>query len=131
MRSPFSMLECACEVEYATSRRRVAVGVDPTTGGPPAGGQDRDERGLARRALDHAAAVSLGRPEPIGQRQQLLHPVEHQRLDLGARRADVIQLMPWTPSPDAANSPRIEAYEMLAGEVGEELRVLPVRQARA
>ncbi len=29
---------------------------------------------------------------------------------------DVIQLMPWTPNPAAVSSPRIEAYEMLAGK---------------
>ena len=29
---------------------------------------------------------------------------------------DVTQLIPWTPSPAAASSPRIEAYEMLAGK---------------
>ena len=66
--------------------RRVAVGVDAATGRPPPSRQDRDQRGLARRALDHPTAGGVSRAEAHGEGQQLLHPVEHQRLDLRARR---------------------------------------------
>jgi hypothetical protein len=51
----FSIPGCACAVACATSRR-VAVSVH-RLGGAPAGGEDRHEHRLARRTLDHPAAV--------------------------------------------------------------------------
>ena len=41
----------------------------------------------------------------------------------------VTQLMPCTPSPAASSSPRIDGYDDVRREVGEEARVLPVREA--
>ena len=116
-------------VAYATSLRRVAVGVDPSTGRPPAGRQDRDQRGLARRALDHAAARGARSTRKRSGSASSSCIQSSINVSTSVHAGDVIQLMPWTPSPAAASSPRIEAYVMLAGEVGEELRVLPVRQA--
>ena len=68
---------------------RVAVGVDRTPRRPPPGRQDRDQGRLARRALDHPTTGVARGAEPRRQIEQLAHPVEHQRLELGTgRRGD-------------------------------------------
>ena len=123
------MLECACADAYATRRlvSPVVLTAPPVTA--PPGRQDRRERGFTGRAVDHPAAGVAGRAESIGQAQQLAHPVEHHRLDLGARRAG-----------DPAHSLHAQAgrcqlaedraVRRVAGEVGEEAGMLPVGDAR-
>ena len=107
---------------------RVAVVVDGSTGGAPAGREDRHEGGFARGALDHAAAGVTRRAERGGQVEQLLHPVEHQRLDLGARRRR------HPAHPLDAESGRQQLAEdgrerVVRREVREEARVLPLGEA--
>jgi hypothetical protein len=93
----------------------VTVVVHGTAGGPPARREDRHQCGLAGGALDHAAAVSLVERKRSGRPSKLLHPVEHQRLELGDRRrghpAHALH-----PEPADSNSPSIDGKELLAGK---------------
>ena len=100
---------------------RVAVDVDA----PPEARQ-RAERiatsvaSLAEPWITPPPVVAPG-AEPRGQVEQLPHPVEHQRLELGAR-GEVTQLMPCTPSP-AVRLAEDRRVRGVAREVGEEGRV--------
>ena len=64
----------------------------------------------------------------LGQPEQLLHPVHHQRLDLGARRAGdpAHALHAEAGRGELAEDRRVAD---VGGEVGEEARVLPVGEA--
>ncbi len=64
----------------------VAVGVDSAARHAPTGRKDRHQRRLARRTLDDAAALFARGSETFGQAEELVHPVDHQGLDLGACR---------------------------------------------
>ena len=98
---------------------------------PPARRQDRHQRRLAGRALDHAAAgrrsssgTRSGRPSSSAIQSSI-------SVSSSVHAGDVTQLMPCTPRPAASSSPRIDGYDVLRREVGEEARVLPVDDARA
>ena len=86
MRRPFSTDECACEVVYAVSRL-----VSPVVLTAPAVARQRAAR-IATSAASLAEPWMTPPPrslvdrKPRRQVQQLLHPVEHQGLDLGAGR---------------------------------------------
>ena len=127
MRRPFSMLECACEVAYATS-----LDVSPSAlTRPPVARQRADRIATSVASLAEPwitpPPASVGRPEPLGERQQLLHPVEHQRLDLGAcRRRDPAHAL--DPEPGRGQLAEDRGVRDVGREVGEELRVLPMRQ---
>ena len=89
--------------------------------------EDGAEGGLGRRALDDTAPRPVG-AEPVGQAEQLGHPVEHERLDLGAGRARGPRhaVHPEAGRGQVTQDRRIAG---VGGEVGEEAGVLPVGQA--
>ena len=114
MRSPFSMLECACDVEYATS---VDVSPSPLTA-PPAPATARQhghQRRLARRALDHPAAGGLVERKRSG-RPSSSSIQSSTSVSSSVHAGPVTQLMPCTPSPAASSSPRIDGYEVFDGK---------------
>ena len=113
----------------ADQAARVAVGVDGARRGPPPRRADRDEDRLARRPLDHAAPAGARRGERLGKAEQLHHPVEHQRLQLGARgrRHPAHPLHAQAGREQLTEDRRIGRVRR---EVGEEARVLPVDDAR-
>ena len=84
MRSPFSTLECACAVAYATSRE-----VSPSRLTAPPVARQRAER-IATSAASLADPWITPPPDGLSDRkragnvEQFRHPVEHQRLDLRA-----------------------------------------------
>ena len=109
--------------------RRVAVDVGRPTGRPPPRREHRHQRGLARRPLDHAATGRAGRAEPFGQVEQLLHPVEHERLELGGgrRRGPRHRV---DPEPGRHQLAEDRRERDVGREPGEEPRVLPLGEAR-
>ncbi len=71
--------------------------------------------------------LSLRGVEPFGEVEQLAHPVEHQRLDLGARRGrDPAHALHAEPGGQQLAEDR--RVGRVGREVGEEARVLPLRQ---
>ena len=109
--------------------RRVAIGVDGTAGRPPPCREHGDQRRLARRPLDHAAAA-LARVAPARrQGEELGHPVDDAQFELGARR----RRHPAHPVDTEARRQQLAEDRRVRGvgrEVGEEVRVLPVHQPR-
>ena len=127
MRRPFSTLEWACEVAYATSSD-----VSPSALTRPPVARHRADRiatSVASLAEPWITPPPVaGRAESRRERQQLLHPVEHQRLDLGARRRrDPAHAL--DPEPGRRQLAEDRGVRDVGGEVGEELRMLPMRQA--
>ena len=113
----------------ADEPRRVAVVVHRPTGRPPACGQDGDQGGVARRPLDHATTGRTVGAESLGQAEQLLHPVHHQRLQLGARRRrDPAHALDAEPGRQQLTEDRRVCR--VRREVGEEAGVLPVHDPR-
>ena len=78
-------------------------------------------------ALDDAAPGPVG-AEPVGEAEQLGHPVEHEGLDLGAGRARGPR---HAVHPEAGRGQVTQDRRVagVGGEVGEEAGVLPVGQA--
>ena len=108
------MLECACDVAYATSRD-----VSPSALTRPPVARQRADR-IATSVASLAEPWITPPPSPLDRNRSgsassscIQSSIS---VSTSVHAGDVIQLMPWIPSPDAANSPRIEAYEMLAGK---------------
>ena len=99
--------------------RCVAVAVDGAIRDAPPGGQDRGQRRLARGSVDHPAAVGAGRSKVLWQAEQLVHPVEHQGLDLGACRAGD-PAHPLHPEPGGQQVAEDRGIRGVGREVGEE-----------
>ena len=84
---PSRCCEWACDVAYAT-RREVSPSVltAPSVMRHRAARIEASVASLAEPWITPPPVVA-GRAEVVGQAQQFVHPVDHQRLDLGARRA--------------------------------------------
>jgi hypothetical protein len=117
----------------ALGQRRVGLGrgvdgqpVERGAGpdGPIAGRHQGAQGGRRRRVLDDPAARAR-RPEAVGQAQQVHHPVEHQRLDLGAGRAGLPQ-HPLGAEPGGHEVGQHRGPRGVGREVGVEPGVLPV-----
>ena len=109
--------------------RRIAIGVDGAARDAPARSQDRRQRRFAGGSVDHPTASRARRAEVLRQAEQLVHPVDHQRFDLRARRArDPAHAL--HPEAGRQQVPEDCGVRRVGGEVGEEAGVLPMGQAR-
>ena len=108
-------------------RGRVAIGVDGAAGDAPACGENRRQRCFRGGTLDDAATCYRVATETVGETEQLLHPVEHQGLDLCARRTrhPTHSLHAQSGRSEFAENCRVRR---VGREVGEEVRMLPVGQ---
>jgi hypothetical protein len=91
--------------------------------------EDGAQHGLAGRALDDAATLRAGGAEPVGQAEQIDHPIEHEGLDLGGCRAGGPR-HPVHPEPGRRQLSEDGRVRRVRREVREEARVLPVGDAR-
>ena len=109
--------------------RRVAVGVDPPPVARQRADEDRDQRGLAGRALDHAAASRrVERNRSGSASSSCIQSSISVSTSVHAGLRDPAHALHAEPGRGQLAEDR--GVRDVGREVGEELRVLPVRQAR-